>query len=669
MDLRELPIWEPFLRKHRLFADLDKKHLQTIALKFLHLSLPKESILYHQGDPADTFYLIVSGQVRVSAAGDPKPRLLAHLGRGDILGEMSLLTEESRPATAELETDAEFLTLSKKDLDRVLKENPELTLHLSRLLSRRLLHAFQAGSMGEKNPPQSQSIALLAPVPKEEKNLVIAGLAVSLVEQARRRVILLDLDSPPGETAKLLSLSAAHPPHPKLSEVELRDPEWIKSWAQIHPSGLGVLSLSPAQFEEARIPRIFPLLNLLRDLFDFTLISLPGTLDALEKTILEAADRIVLVSSSRHPQRTAQAKEKMGTLWSPRKEPLQISIEEEPGPAPMWIADLRHRLPWPQSLQEALRYNSSLFKTLLKYPKTQRAIDHIARTLAHLRIGLVMGSGAALGHSLAGVLKVLEKEHIFPDIVAGTSMGAAVGALYACGRTSLEIEEIAISLTKRRVWESILADLTLPRSGIMAGSLLTRFFRRYLGYKEFQDLELPFACVTTDILTGEEVVLSEGRVVEAVRASCTIPILFSPFYYRRRFLCDGGLVNPVPTSVASKLGADVILAVNLTRPPSERRTFPLPSSFLLRTPHLGHVLFNMIYTMQYGIAQSRTEVADVLIRPNLTGFDWTQFHRGKELLEVGEQAAEAAMPKIKALLPFFSDFCRAPIRLPAIHFY
>ena len=198
----------------------------------------------------------------------------------------------------------------------------------------------------------------------------------------------------------------------------------------------------------------------------------------------------------------------------------------------------------------------------------------------------------------------------------------------------------------------------MPRSGIFAGETLLRFLRTFFAEREFSQLELPFACTATDIETGEEVVLREGRVAEAVRASCGLPMIFAPFRLGERYLVDGGLVDPVPVRVAAELGADLLVAVNLTMPPSARdprrrkpglleasleldfarlRELALPAA--LQAPNMLQVFNQTLHTMEYEIARSRMEFAHVAIQPDLSAFLWTETHRSREIIRAGERIA------------------------------
>jgi NTE family protein len=188
------------------------------------------------------------------------------------------------------------------------------------------------------------------------------------------------------------------------------------------------------------------------------------------------------------------------------------------------------------------------------------------------KIGYALGGGAARGLSHIGVLKVLEEHSIFPDIVAGTSMGALVGALYAGGINVTDIEQFALRLDWKRLM--FLADMTLPISGLIGGKRVISLLKSIIGDLTFSQLKYEFACVATDIKTGEQVVLREGSLIEAVRASISLPGIFTPVRIKGRYLVDGGLINEVPVSVCREMGAEYVIGVNV---------IPEPSRMMLRS--------------------------------------------------------------------------------------
>ncbi len=195
------------------------------------------------------------------------------------------------------------------------------------------------------------------------------------------------------------------------------------------------------------------------------------------------------------------------------------------------------------------------------------------------KIGYALGGGGARGLAHIGVLKVLEKHGVFPDVIAGTSIGALVGALYASGLKAAEIEQIALHIDWKRL--APLTDFTLSRSGFIRGRRIVLLLESILGHLSFSELKLPFACVATDIMTGEEVVLRHGSVVEAVRATISIPGILTPARIGGRHLVDGGLVNEVPVSTCRHMGAEYVIGINV---------IPDPAKVALRLQHDAPIL-------------------------------------------------------------------------------
>lgn len=176
------------------------------------------------------------------------------------------------------------------------------------------------------------------------------------------------------------------------------------------------------------------------------------------------------------------------------------------------------------------------------------------------KIGLALGSGSSRGWAHIGVLKALEEAHIPIDYIAGTSIGAWVGAAYACGELN-NLEKFVLELD----WKTVLSyfDVTFPRRGLLDGNKIYHLISQHILKQNIEDLNIPFCCVATDLLTGHEVRFYTGNLVEAVRASISLPGIFTPLEKDGMYLVDGGLVNPVPVNVVKDFGADVIIAVDL----------------------------------------------------------------------------------------------------------
>ncbi len=285
------------------------------------------------------------------------------------------------------------------------------------------------------------------------------------------------------------------------------------------------------------------------------------------------------------------------------------------------------------------------------------------------RLAIALGSGSARGWAHIGVLRALLQAGVVPDIVCGTSIGAFVGAAYASG--SLDpLEGWVRGLTRRDVLGFF--DVSLGAGGLIKGEKLLGYTSRLFLDETFADLDKPFACVATDLASGREVWLREGRILDAVRASVALPGLLVPQLLDGRYLVDGGLVNPVPVSLCRALGADIVIAVDLSMDTiglRQRRgdaSAPAPAwrqtmgRWLGRDgdgedvarPSLADVVSNSIAIMQGRISRSRLagEPADVLIAPRLGQLGLLDFHRAHEAIAAGRMAAEHMLPMLRAII-------------------
>jgi len=260
------------------------------------------------------------------------------------------------------------------------------------------------------------------------------------------------------------------------------------------------------------------------------------------------------------------------------------------------------------------------------------------------KIGLALGGGAARGLAHIGVLEVLEREGIPVDMIAGTSAGAAVGALYAEDRSVAKIKKLALDMGWRRMVS--LVDLALPRSGFIEGTRIKNLLKSIIGDISFSELKIPLSCVATDIRSGEEVVISDGPVLEAVRASISIPVIFTAVKWQDRYLVDGGLVNPVPVSTVRKMGADFVIAVNVI-PPMGVRLQPGKEA---KAPGIFQAMLHSLYIATYSLVMSSLAEADIVIEPRLPHIGYGDFHRVRDSIKQGEIAAQGLIEQIKQQL-------------------
>ena len=294
-------------------------------------------------------------------------------------------------------------------------------------------------------------------------------------------------------------------------------------------------------------------------------------------------------------------------------------------------------------------------------------------------VGLALGGGSARGWAHIGVIRALTEAGIKIDYIAGTSIGSLVGSVFAAGNIK-DLEEVAVQLDWKQI--AYLFDVVLPKSGLIDGKKVAKFVHNHLREMNIEELSIPFCAVSTDLYTGDEVVIRKGNIIEAVRASISIPGVFTPVRNNGRILVDGGLVNPVPVSVVREMGADYVIAVDLSHGIVGRNISPQntaselcishseknnqqptgkknrilealnnklaaidfsalswikQSSDVEPLPSIFDVITSSINIMEAQITATRLKAdrPDFLIQPNLSHIKFLEFNRAGEAIEEG----------------------------------
>ncbi len=264
------------------------------------------------------------------------------------------------------------------------------------------------------------------------------------------------------------------------------------------------------------------------------------------------------------------------------------------------------------------------------------------------KVGLALSSGVAWGLAHIGVLEVLEREGIPIDMISGTSMGAIIGAVYASGKSARQIRELALDLGWKKMLP--LVDLTVLKTGFIGGRRIKKRLKEIIGEVSFADLAKPFACVATDVITGEEVVFRDGPVLDAVIASISLPIIFRATKWRGRYLVDGTLVTPVPVRVLKEMGADFVISVNVLHHPGEKTPLHPEDVKEIKEPNIFNIMIQTVNILASHLVESSLSGADVVIEPNMAGIGLADFHKAEECIRRGELAAQGSIPEIKRQL-------------------
>ena len=250
------------------------------------------------------------------------------------------------------------------------------------------------------------------------------------------------------------------------------------------------------------------------------------------------------------------------------------------------------------------------------------------------RLGLALGGGAARGFAHIGVIQVLEEAGIRPDLVVGTSAGSLVAALYAHGKTGAELANLALTMD-----EGAITDWAFPSRGLIRGEALARYVREQTGGQSIEQLKMRLGVVATDLDSGTPILFERGDVGLAVRASSSVPAVFQPVKINGREYVDGGLVSPVPVRFARQMGAEMIIAVDISSPPDGAATGDT-MKLLLQT----------FAIMGKSINQFELRDADIVLRPTLVGVSGADFTSRVRALRAGREMATQLLPEIKAKL-------------------
>lgn len=249
----------------------------------------------------------------------------------------------------------------------------------------------------------------------------------------------------------------------------------------------------------------------------------------------------------------------------------------------------------------------------------------------HFKIGVALGGGAFRGLAHIGVLQTLEKYGLKPDIVTGTSMGALVGGVYACGMDLRLMERFCYSIS-----EKDLVDVGHPREGLIVGNRIEVLLRTLTGNKTFEQANLPFAAVATDLELGERAVLREGWIYQAIRASISIPAIFRPYKLAGRTYVDGGVVDRVPITTAREMGADFVIGVDVGY-----HGGPVPCEGIIK------VILHSLEVMEWQIMQHTVNTADFNLVPALAHINPATISQAEECIRIGREEMERRMPELQ----------------------
>jgi NTE family protein len=577
-------------------------------------SYPAGAIVVAEGDSPHEIYVVESGSADAFVSDRfRREHRIGSVARGGTIGEMSLLTGEPAAATIRAASDLEVLVLRETDFDRIAARHPAIYRNIGAIMADRL-------DRSNRRPLRDTTgrVTVLRDwgAPPE----LGYALASSMAWHLRRPVLLLVLDEDPAEELRALDRAT-----PRRSLRARRR----AAAADGDPSG------------DVRAD-----LQVLRSAVDFAADTLALRVEELcgyyEHVLVQVRGESPLLGAGRVVHLGPRSG---GTL--PELERPGSAIRAWAGADGHGRPDAAGVLHVPPLASE--EHSALPGGVLSPAGAAGRALGWAARDLARLKVGLALGAGGARGYAHCGVLTVLDRAGLTADYLSGTSIGAAAAAMYAAGQSSDRIADALDAVAKAAF------RIAFRRHGALLSSRRIRdHVRKVFGDARFDDLELPLALTAVDLPTGQEIVFDRGLLWPAVMASMAIPGIYPAQRIGDYVAVDGGIMNPVPTSVVAEMGADVVVAVRLgTHATARVRTEAVP-------PQPGGIslfssMLRSMELMQSKIDLETASAGTILIAPefgNVGIVGLRRFAEGRRYAELGAAAAEAALPRLGAALPW-----------------
>lgn len=664
------PLAEFPLEKIPVFAALTPAEQKLIRKKARLLEFKRGDLVYREGEKSEAFYVVISGRFRIFTGSRNKAEgeTLLFLYRGDHFGEASLLTGVTHSASVETKRDGIVLKLDKDDFLKFVNDIPSISLHINRSLGHRITRNEDAGG-------QRREVKIAALYSSENLDQAIEfwfDLSARIETETSRKAIVIDFVE---RTTKHLSdLLKANQIKPCLiSKINPDNESDLKSCITRHPAGFSYLHVPAVETEKASEKKLAALISALTYRFDYILIRHDCDTSRVTFETLKRSDYVYAYCISNADQLVKTS----GVLGQFQKNfgfsdtEVKVIVEDPRGESAISYEEKERLLGF--KIFSLLPIKSD---RLERYEST---LGYVARELAGRLVGLALGSGAAYGLSHIGILRVLEREGIPIDVVSGSSIGALIGSFWAAGFDSHELEKIARSINSRNAFFKLVGfrDLSLAHRGFIKGNQVTKFMESFMGDMSFQDLRIPVKVIATNLFDSSEVIFEAGRVVNAIRASISIPGIFRPYEYRGEYLIDGGVIDPLPVRVLSNMGIKKIIAVNVLASGKRRQEAAKRKEMInlskeedvlqrnllsekvkgsvsriskRHSVNVFNVIMNTIQFMEYELADAAANEADVLLHPEVDDAHWAQFYQPDKFIEAGRKEVEYHLEEIKQLI-------------------
>ncbi|MBE7439395.1 MAG: patatin-like phospholipase family protein [Spirochaetales bacterium] len=653
-----------FLAAHPLFQRLSQRStaFREFAAQVQLASFPKGDFVYRQAETPSHLYLVRDGEIHIEHRNVEKDEILlvGIEGRGAVFGEASLLTGEPRSSDARAALDSSVYLIPGTAFLQLMSREVAVAQALTFLLSRRL----RAGITGEGRETPARVVFFTGPADPARAAQVAMDLSDHLVDENPDRVVLCALSRE----------SLFQEQHAGASVADI-----MSRWPQITIDEIrGMLASREHRFHVLRGESLF----IEDDRHHRLAAAVPGLLGRLRKyysiilvdagadyehpvlcRILQQSDTVVLLNSlkeygRREDERWKACVDHCDRLLSDFLDRL-ITVSDEPADTPVErIISMRNR--HRDLYRRHIRIEQDpRGRTADRRSSYARGLSRLARHLSGSSRGLALGGGGARAFAHVGVLEVLEHEGMDFDGVAGTSMGAIIGAAHAMGKSAREIQNLLGQILPD---SAAILDKTLPLVSFFRGKRLNQAILRGFGETRFEELELPFVCNAVDLKSGNQIHFDRGFLSTALRGSVSLPGVFPPLKMGEYDIVDGGVINNLPGDILRERGYAIILGLNATPMTDTRssrtdvRSEAGAFGFLrglrryLELPPILGIMYRSIAMEGRELMRFRKDTFDLVLEPDVAGFDVFDFHEIDRIVDRGREVAEKHLPELRATM-------------------
>jgi NTE family protein len=648
-----------------LFRNLQPGETANILSRLQPVSYERGTRILERGIWHGQLYIISAGLVSVLLQEAGNGTKIAQLGPGECFGEMSLITGEPPSATVRAEQDTTLWALPQADFLTLIGSCPTLLQNINAILSLRLARTNQ--QILSNFAAERVWLSLVDnPEAPFERSLAL-HIADALAARSHKRVLMLESCGQDQATGPRF---AAQPGQLRPALLECaRDHSLLQAHraATVTPQGqcypaLAAFAATSEQVTTLDASALTTTLIDLAGLYDYLLlVTTQATPPDLVQTIAGQCTRAIAIVGAQFIAPNVEARFTAPANTKDNAPSIFIAhVPERPtiGVQDRYAARLDHAvtrlLPADNPLLEQCWERRTTLRQQAAEAELTKAVDFVARHIAHQTVGIAFGGGGARGFAHLGVLERLLQYGIPLDYIAACSSGIIAPGMHLIGKSIAESEEIFLEIQRHIV------QWSFPRTSIFSNKGVKRMLREYCGDLRFEDLFTPFAVVAVDLSTRAGVVLDRGLLWQAALASVALPGIFPPVLVGEHILMDAGMHDPVPVRLVRKMGADILIASELggQEPPSLESATPwleessrkdLKSA---RSPHIIDLLLRTYDLAMATIGMHSIREADVVIRPKLHRISLRQFSEGRKFVAAGQEAVEQAIPELRGKLPW-----------------